>query len=266
VLGALLGIALVIIVTGAWGLVVTLFVLAVIAVSLTRVNYGLAVVFITPLVLVLLNVSHPGQWGVADTRVINTLLGAAIGLLVTTAILPGSERGSVVDHSQIALGRIAAFLRAIAIDSAPERLGARRAARTGTDHVMAVIDRAINEPTPLDHPQLRAATRMATATEEMWERAAELELAVAPERMTTGLRRLTNATADQLDKTVTLLSSERPRTPDSPASPSIKPFSRQNTLTSEQPRLAELGESLQSVQSAAPELGQSTHLVRRRGI
>ncbi len=41
VLGALLGVALLISVTGAWGLVVTLFVLAVVAVSLIRVNYGL---------------------------------------------------------------------------------------------------------------------------------------------------------------------------------------------------------------------------------
>jgi Fusaric acid resistance protein-like len=62
VLGALLGVVLVITVTGAWGLVVTLFVLAVVAISLIRVNYGLAVVFITPLVLVLLNIPHPGQW------------------------------------------------------------------------------------------------------------------------------------------------------------------------------------------------------------
>ncbi len=105
VLGALLGVVLVITVTGVWGLVFTLFVLAVVAISLIRVNYGLAVVFITPLVLVLLNIPHPGQWEIADPRVLNALLGAAIGLLATTAILPGSERALLVDRSQIALER-----------------------------------------------------------------------------------------------------------------------------------------------------------------
>jgi uncharacterized membrane protein YccC len=95
VLGALLGVVLVITVTDPLGLVVTMFVLAVLAGSLTRVNYGLAVVFITPLVLVLLNVPDPGHWEIAGTRVINTLIGAAIGLVATNAILPGSERGAL---------------------------------------------------------------------------------------------------------------------------------------------------------------------------
>ncbi len=45
---------------------VALFVLAGLAVSLIGVNYGLAVEFITPLALVLLNVPHLGQWGIAD--------------------------------------------------------------------------------------------------------------------------------------------------------------------------------------------------------
>jgi uncharacterized membrane protein YccC len=85
-LGALLGILLIIALPNAWGLNAALFVLAVIGISLARVNYGLAVVFLTPMVLVLLNVVHPGDWRLADIRVVNTLLGASIGLLATTAI------------------------------------------------------------------------------------------------------------------------------------------------------------------------------------
>jgi uncharacterized membrane protein YccC len=205
VFGALLGVGLVITVTGAWGLVVTLAVLAVVAASLIRVNYGLAVVFITPLVLVLLNVPHPGQWQIADTRVINTLLGAAIGLLATMTVLPGSERGAVVERSQVALDRIAAFLHAIAHDSATERLTARHAARTGTDDLLAVIERAIGEPIPLAGPDLYAVTGMAAAAEDMWERAAELELAVPVERVTPELRRSMDAAADRLEQAVTLM-------------------------------------------------------------
>jgi uncharacterized membrane protein YccC len=200
VLGALLGVGLVLTVTEQWGLVVTLFVLAVVAVSLVRVNYGLAVVFITPLVLVLLNVAHPGQWEIADTRVIDTLLGAAIGLVATTVILPGSERGAVAERSQVALDRIAVFLRAIAHDGASGRLEARRAARRGTDDLVAVIGRATGEPIPLAGRDLDASTRVAAAAQVMWERAAELELAVPSDRMTPELRRWLDAAADRLQQ------------------------------------------------------------------
>lgn len=74
---------------------------------------------------------------------INTLLGAAIGLLATTAILPGTERGLVIERTRIALERNAAFLRAIGHDRARQRLAARRAARAANDDLVAVIDRAI---------------------------------------------------------------------------------------------------------------------------
>ena len=199
-LGALLGVVLVIAVTAAWGLVATMFVLAVVAVSLTRVNYGLAVVFITPLVLVLLSIPDPGRWQIADTRVINTLLGAAIGLVATTVVLPGSERGAVAERSQVALDRIAVFLRAIAHDGASGRLEARRAARRGTDDLLAVIGRATGEPIPFAGPDLDASTRVAAAAQAMWERAAELELAVPSDRMTPELRRWWDAAADRLQQ------------------------------------------------------------------
>ena len=123
-LGALLGILLIIALPSAWGLIAALFVLAVIGISLARVNYGLAVVFITPMVLVLLNVADPGDWQVADIRVVNTLLGATIGLLATTAILPGSERGLVIERIRAALTSSAGYLHAIAHGDPPERLAA----------------------------------------------------------------------------------------------------------------------------------------------
>jgi len=119
-LGALLGILLIIALPSAWGLIAALFVVAVIGISLARVNYGLAVVFITPMVLVLLNVADPGNWHVADIRVVNTLLGAAIGLLATTAILPGSERGLIIERSLAALTSSAGYLHAIAHRDPPQ--------------------------------------------------------------------------------------------------------------------------------------------------
>ena len=82
---------------------------------------------------------------------------------------------------------------------------ARHAARTGTDDLLAVIERAIGEPIPLAGPDLYAVTGMAAAAEDMWERAAELELAVPVERVTPELRRSMDAAADRLEQAVTLM-------------------------------------------------------------
>jgi uncharacterized membrane protein YccC len=198
-LGALFGILLVIVLPSAWDLIAALFVLAVIGISLTRVNYGLAVVFITPLVLVLLNVPSPGHWQVADVRVVNTLLGVAIGLLATTAILPGSERGLVIERSRVALTRSAVYLGAIGHRSAPERLAARRSARAATDDLLAVADRVAAEPTALDRSYLEAASGAAAAIADLWEQEAQLALSVPAERMTPGLRRLIDVAAARVE-------------------------------------------------------------------
>jgi uncharacterized membrane protein YccC len=92
-LGAVFGAVVVVMISDRWGLIAALVALSVIGVSLIRVNYGLAVIFITPLVLVMMNVALPGQWQLAGTRVLDTLIGAGIGLLATTTILPGWEQG-----------------------------------------------------------------------------------------------------------------------------------------------------------------------------
>jgi uncharacterized membrane protein YccC len=205
VLGALLGAALVIALPDAWALIGGLFVLAVLAIALLRVNYGLGVVFLTPLVLVLLNVSKPGQWHVADVRVLNTLLGAAIGLIATTAILPGSERRLVVERSQAALTRSAAYLGAIAHDSVEGRRAARRAARVAIDDLHAVIDRTLAEPLPVNSRHLSAAARMGEATARLWEASTQLAFVASAGYATTDLRNCAEVGAQQVTGAARLL-------------------------------------------------------------
>jgi len=204
-LGALLGILLVIALPSAWGLIAALFVLAVIGISLARVNYGLTVVFITPLVLVLLNVAHPGNWQLADIRVVNTLLGAAIGLLATTAILPGSERGLIIERSRVALIRSAGYLRAIGHRDPPERLAARRSARAATDDLLAVVDRTMAEPTTLAGSYLDAASQAAAAIADLWAQEAALALSVPAEQMTPDMSRQIDAAADRVEHITSVL-------------------------------------------------------------
>jgi uncharacterized membrane protein YccC len=200
IIGSVLGVLLVLAIPDSWGLVVALFVLTLAAISVVRINYGLGVVFVTPLVLVLLNVAHPGQWQLADARVVNTLIGAAIGLLASSWILPGSERDLVVDRSRLALVRSAAYLRAIGQAPQSERLAARRAARIATDDLLAVIDRAMAEPVPLGGAYLNASTQLAEATAELWVQETQLALHSPAGQVTAELRQRTTDSAALLDR------------------------------------------------------------------
>jgi uncharacterized membrane protein YccC len=78
-------------------LVLTLvaFAVTVATVSVLRVDYGLFMIFITPLAILLVNVATPGHWDVADARLADTLLGCAIALVVGHLLWPTWERPRV---------------------------------------------------------------------------------------------------------------------------------------------------------------------------
>ncbi|HKE40893.1 MAG TPA: FUSC family protein [Casimicrobiaceae bacterium] len=265
-LGALLGILLIISLPSAWGLIAALFVVAVMGISLARVNYGLAVVFITPMVLVLLNVADPGHWQVADIRVVNTLLGATIGVLATSAILPGSERGLIIERSLAALTSSAGYMHAIAHRGPPERLAARRSARASADNLLAVVDRAMAEPTTLQGSYLNAASRIAAAIAELWAREAELALSVPAEQMTPVMRLQIDAAAARVSRMTRVLAGSDVREMDEtdrslggapgPAGASPLPGSLIEVIESAEAACANLSSSVSRIH------GRATH---RRG-
>jgi hypothetical protein len=45
------------------------------------VNFGLTQVFFTPFIVVLLNILYPGQWQLAETRILDVVIGGAISVL-----------------------------------------------------------------------------------------------------------------------------------------------------------------------------------------
>lgn len=97
VLGAALTAVLVSQVTGRLPLIVAMFVLAALAFSLTPLNYGLGVVFLTPLIITLISLSDPGGWTLAGHRIVNTLIGGALALVGGYLLWPTSNRLSIVD-------------------------------------------------------------------------------------------------------------------------------------------------------------------------
>ncbi|HEY1988580.1 MAG TPA: FUSC family protein [Acidimicrobiales bacterium] len=102
-LGAAIAAGILVEVDQSVGLVLILFVLSLLTFSLISLNYGLGVVFLTPLVIVLISTGQPGDWGVAGHRILNTLIGGGLALLGGYLLWPKVDRRELVDELAIAL-------------------------------------------------------------------------------------------------------------------------------------------------------------------
>jgi uncharacterized membrane protein YccC len=89
VVGAVAGAVLLVLVHGAWLLIPFGVLAALLPFGRSR-NYGLLATFLTPLVVVLIDLLSPGGWQLAGDRLIDTLIGCAIVLLVGFAPWPMS--------------------------------------------------------------------------------------------------------------------------------------------------------------------------------
>jgi uncharacterized membrane protein YccC len=102
-LGAAIAAGILVTVDQSMGLVLILFVLALLTFSLISLNYGLGVVFLTPLIIVLISTGQPGDWGVAGHRILNTLIGGGLALLGGYVLWPKVDRRELVDELATAL-------------------------------------------------------------------------------------------------------------------------------------------------------------------
>ncbi|MGB6583827.1 MAG: FUSC family protein, partial [Streptosporangiaceae bacterium] len=89
VAGAVAGAALLVLVHGTWLLIPFAVLAALLPYGRSR-NYGLLATFLTPLVVVLIDLLSPAGWRLAEDRLIDTLIGCAIVLLVGYAPWPMS--------------------------------------------------------------------------------------------------------------------------------------------------------------------------------
>jgi uncharacterized membrane protein YccC len=108
VVGAVLGAVIIILVPyGPWLLLPFGVLAALLPYGRSR-NFGLQATFLTPLVVVLIDLLAPGGWRLAEDRLLDTLLGCAIALLVGyapwptswQAHLPGQFAGTIKDVCQ----------------------------------------------------------------------------------------------------------------------------------------------------------------------
>ncbi len=84
-------------------MIVALFIFSGLAFSFLPLNYGLGVVFLTPTLIVLLSAGSPGDWQLAGHRVIDTLIGAAIGLAGGYLLWPRADRRRFPDDLAAAI-------------------------------------------------------------------------------------------------------------------------------------------------------------------
>lgn len=89
VVGAVAGAVLLALVHGAWLLIPFAVLAALLPFGRSR-NYGLLATFLTPLVVVLIDLLNPGGWRLAEDRLIDTVIGCAIVLLIGFALWPMS--------------------------------------------------------------------------------------------------------------------------------------------------------------------------------
>jgi uncharacterized membrane protein YccC len=87
VVGAVAGAVLLVLVHGMWLLIPFAILAALLPFGRSR-NYGLLSTFLTPLVVVLIDLLAPAGWRLAEDRLIDTLIGCAIALLVGFAPWP----------------------------------------------------------------------------------------------------------------------------------------------------------------------------------
>lgn len=146
VLGVLLGAAVLVSDPRGWLLVALVVVLAgLLPVGQTR-NYGLFSIFVTPLVIVQLDLAMAGDWALVPARLIDTVTGCAIVLVFGYLLWPGSRTPRLGGQLAAVADTLARYTdRALSEDPTGRSALRRRAYRQLSD-LRVEAQRLISEP------------------------------------------------------------------------------------------------------------------------
>jgi len=229
VIGAVLGAAILAIVPyGPWLLLPFAILAALLPYGRSR-NYGLFSAFLTPLVVLLIDLLAPAGWYLALDRLVDTLLGCAIVLLVGYAPWPSSWHADLPRHFAAAVYVVCWYVEAALCDPGWDRrrrradvsLARRQAYRALTD-LRTEFDRCMSEPAAASR-QAAAWWPALVALEEVIDAVTAAAVAIrhgeaAPDAE--AVHRLTAA----LDSIADAVKAGRPPRPtELPSDPSLKP-------------------------------------------
>jgi uncharacterized membrane protein YccC len=212
IVGAVLGaVILAIVPYGPWLLIPFAVLAALLPYGRSR-NYGLLATFLTPLVVVLIDLLDRSGWRLAEDRLIDTLLGCAIALLVGYAPWPASWHSHVPSQLAGAIGDVARYTERALIQTTADRNRLRRQTHRELSDLHAEFQRSMSEPPALSRQAtawwpalvgleqvMDAVTATAFAAEHggpMPAPAAVRKLTTALDHMATAVRTGTAAPAD----------------------------------------------------------------------
>ena len=146
VVGVVLGAAILAAVPPGWLLLLPVAVLAALLPYGRSRNYGLMSTFLTPLVVLLLDLLDRTGWGLAEARLIDTLLGCAIVLVIGYAPWPLSWYAHLPTQFADTVGAVCAYLEQALVVRSPDRRWLRRRASRALSDLRAEFQRTMSEP------------------------------------------------------------------------------------------------------------------------
>jgi uncharacterized membrane protein YccC len=165
------------------------------AVAVLPLNYGIFVLLLTP-VFVLLAEPHPGDWGLAGLRVVNTFLGGVIALAAARLLWPVHELTTYAGQLAELLRNLRALLVTAIAEADPTPPAwrrnvddARRRFGVMVTNAEATMQRLITEDSPTPHRVEAAMTvttygrRMASTLSALAEARARDGVAIPPSVM-----------------------------------------------------------------------------------
>jgi len=149
IVGALIGtVILAIVPYGTWLLIPFAVLAALLPYGRSR-NYGLMSTFLTPLVVVLIDLLDRGGWHLAEARLIDTLLGCAVALLIGYAPWPGSWNAHVPSQLAEAISHVSRYTERALVQTSADRNRLRRRTYRDLSDLHAEFQRSMSEPPAL---------------------------------------------------------------------------------------------------------------------
>jgi uncharacterized membrane protein YccC len=146
IVGVLLGAVILAVVPYGWPLLVPAAVLAALIPYGRSRNYGLMSTFLTPLIVLLLDLPAQAGWQLAGARLADTLLGCAIVLVIGYAPWPMSWYAHLPAQFASTVGDVCAYMEQALVERSPSRHRLRRRAYRALSDLRAEFQRTMSEP------------------------------------------------------------------------------------------------------------------------
>ena len=219
IVGGLLAAVAVALVHSELGVTALIFIGAFVCLALLPINYGLYAVFMTPTFILLAELGAR-DWHLAGLRIVNTLIGCALGFVAARVLWPSSERSAVREELVAVIAALADYVRAVIAGEEVRGIAARRAAHLALQNADAALQQALSDP---DARRGTSEPAMALIVYGRRFALALSALAVATRGRRNDVRALLDSVAATLDQIVAALRTNAPL-------PALPPFGNEPLL------------------------------------